>query len=109
MQGKSCQKADEQRAEHGGDGSRDVNSVIHRTGLTVKVSNMPALTMRMYAIAMNVVIPATISVRTVVLFSFSLKNFFHDIPPLYFMRSISHNEIVAQIKKIFKQFRQIFW
>ena len=36
--GKSCQKADEQGAEHGGDCGCDVNRVVHRAGLAVKVA-----------------------------------------------------------------------
>ena len=45
---------------------------------------MLGFTARMYAMVMKVVIPATTSVRTVVLFSLSLKNFSNISTSLFF-------------------------
>ena len=73
--GRLASRPIKQRAEHGGDGGCDVYGVI--ISLSPSAENMPALTMSMYAIAMNVVMPAISSVRTVVLCCFRLN----IIPP----------------------------
>ena len=67
-----------------------VASIIAPVSMPV-VPRMEGLTKMMYAIVKKVVRPATISVRTVVLFSFNLKKSFRDTVDSFAMGSHSSN------------------
>ena len=67
-----------------------VASIIAPVSMPV-VPRMEGLTKMMYAIVKKVVRPATISVRTVVLFSFNLKKSFRDTVDSFALGSHSSN------------------